>query len=96
MQVIRTLDPKQNQGAAPEIQALKNQLQERDRMFHSLEVVTLVVCGKNSVFFSWRLMLQFYFGFNYMDFLFYRKNMRKQKVKEKWRRNLSLVPGTTW
>ncbi|XP_053910866.1 protein Hook homolog 3 isoform X1 [Cuculus canorus] len=35
--VIRTLDPKQNQGAAPEIQALKNQLQEWDRMFHSLE-----------------------------------------------------------
>ncbi|XP_074667557.1 protein Hook homolog 3-like isoform X4 [Strix aluco] len=35
--VIRTLDPKQNQGAAPEIQALKNQLQEHDRMFHSLE-----------------------------------------------------------
>ncbi|KAK7823024.1 hypothetical protein U0070_025841, partial [Myodes glareolus] len=35
--VIRTLDPKQNQGAAPEIQALKNQLQERDRLFHSLE-----------------------------------------------------------
>ncbi|KAG8512448.1 Protein Hook-3 [Galemys pyrenaicus] len=35
--VIRTLDPKQNQGAAPEIQVLKNQLQERDRMFHSLE-----------------------------------------------------------
>ncbi|XP_023799517.1 protein Hook homolog 3 isoform X1 [Cyanistes caeruleus] len=35
--VIRTLDPKQNQGAAPEIQALKNQLQERDRKFHSLE-----------------------------------------------------------
>uniref|UniRef100_A0A8C2TNG8 Hook microtubule tethering protein 3 n=1 Tax=Coturnix japonica TaxID=93934 RepID=A0A8C2TNG8_COTJA len=35
--VIRTLDPKQNQGAAPEIQALKNQLQERDRIFHSLE-----------------------------------------------------------
>ncbi|XP_052556333.1 protein Hook homolog 3 isoform X4 [Tympanuchus pallidicinctus] len=35
--VIRTLDPKQNQGATPEIQALKNQLQERDRMFHSLE-----------------------------------------------------------
>ncbi|XP_075595066.1 protein Hook homolog 3-like isoform X6 [Balearica regulorum gibbericeps] len=34
--VIRTLDPKQNQGTAPEIQALKNQLQERDRMFHSL------------------------------------------------------------
>ncbi|KAG8454885.1 hypothetical protein GDO86_001201 [Hymenochirus boettgeri] len=35
--VIRTLDPKQNQGAGPEIQALKNQLQERDKMFHSLE-----------------------------------------------------------
>ncbi|XP_043370535.1 LOW QUALITY PROTEIN: protein Hook homolog 3 [Dermochelys coriacea] len=35
--VIRTLDPKQNQGTAPEIQALKNQLQERDRLFHSLE-----------------------------------------------------------
>ncbi|KAI5932173.1 Cytochrome P450 2F1 [Manis javanica] len=34
--VIRTLDPKQNQGAAPEIQALKNQLQEWDRLFHSL------------------------------------------------------------
>ncbi|XP_073696279.1 protein Hook homolog 3 [Garra rufa] len=35
--VIRTLDPKQNQGSAPEVQALKNQLQERERMFHSLE-----------------------------------------------------------
>ncbi|XP_068090316.1 protein Hook homolog 3 isoform X1 [Hyperolius riggenbachi] len=35
--VIRTLDPKQNQGSGPEIQALKNQLQERDKMFHSLE-----------------------------------------------------------
>ncbi|XP_075050639.1 protein Hook homolog 3 isoform X1 [Mixophyes fleayi] len=35
--VIRTLDPKQNQGTGPEIQALKNQLQERDKMFHSLE-----------------------------------------------------------
>uniref|UniRef100_A0A4W3K3V6 Hook microtubule tethering protein 3 n=1 Tax=Callorhinchus milii TaxID=7868 RepID=A0A4W3K3V6_CALMI len=34
--VIRTLDPKQNQGAAPEVQALKNQLQEKERMFHSL------------------------------------------------------------
>ena len=35
--VIRTLDPKQNQGAAPEIQALKNQLQEQDQQFHLLE-----------------------------------------------------------
>ncbi|KAK2910780.1 hypothetical protein Q8A67_002913 [Cirrhinus molitorella] len=35
--VIRTLDPKQNQGSAPEVQALKNQLQERERMLHSLE-----------------------------------------------------------
>uniref|UniRef100_A0A9J8C3G7 Hook microtubule tethering protein 3 n=1 Tax=Cyprinus carpio carpio TaxID=630221 RepID=A0A9J8C3G7_CYPCA len=35
--VIRTLDPKQNQGSAPEVQALKNQLQERERMMHTLE-----------------------------------------------------------
>ncbi|KAG2466543.1 HOOK3 protein, partial [Polypterus senegalus] len=35
--VIRTLDPKQNQGSAPEVQALKNQLQERERMIHCLE-----------------------------------------------------------
>ncbi|XP_078532464.1 protein Hook homolog 3 isoform X1 [Lissotriton helveticus] len=35
--VIRTLDPKQNQGSAPEVQALKNQLQERDRTIHTLE-----------------------------------------------------------
>ncbi|XP_034751302.1 protein Hook homolog 3 isoform X2 [Etheostoma cragini] len=35
--VIRTLDPKQNQGSGPEVQALKNQLQEKDRMLHSLE-----------------------------------------------------------
>ncbi|KAM3599942.1 uncharacterized protein V6R79_014134 [Siganus canaliculatus] len=35
--VIRTLDPKQNQGSGPEVQALKNQLQERERMLHSLE-----------------------------------------------------------
>ncbi|XP_041431199.1 protein Hook homolog 3 isoform X4 [Xenopus laevis] len=37
--VIRTLDPKQNQGTGPEIQALKNQLQERDKMFVSLEAL---------------------------------------------------------
>lgn len=36
--VIRTLDPKQNQGSAPEVQTLKNQLQERERMLQSLEV----------------------------------------------------------
>uniref|UniRef100_A0A8C5LMZ1 Protein Hook homolog 3 n=1 Tax=Leptobrachium leishanense TaxID=445787 RepID=A0A8C5LMZ1_9ANUR len=35
--VIRTLDPKQNQGSGPEIQALKNQLQEKDKIFLSLE-----------------------------------------------------------
>ncbi|XP_051540909.1 protein Hook homolog 3-like isoform X1 [Myxocyprinus asiaticus] len=35
--VIRNLDPKQNQGSAPEVQALKNQLQDKDRMLHSLE-----------------------------------------------------------
>ncbi|XP_063745286.1 protein Hook homolog 3 isoform X2 [Eleginops maclovinus] len=35
--VIRTLDPKQHQGSGPEVQALKNQLQEKDRMLHSLE-----------------------------------------------------------
>lgn len=38
LQVIRTLDPKQNQGSGPEVQALKNQLQEKERMLHSLEV----------------------------------------------------------
>lgn len=40
LQVIRTLDPKQNQGSGPEVQALKNQLQEKERMLHSLEVPT--------------------------------------------------------
>uniref|UniRef100_A0AAQ5XRN1 Calponin-homology (CH) domain-containing protein n=1 Tax=Amphiprion ocellaris TaxID=80972 RepID=A0AAQ5XRN1_AMPOC len=35
--VIRTLDPKQNQGSGPEVQALKNQLQEKERMLISLE-----------------------------------------------------------
>uniref|UniRef100_A0A7N8X1F1 Protein Hook homolog 3 n=1 Tax=Mastacembelus armatus TaxID=205130 RepID=A0A7N8X1F1_9TELE len=41
--VIRTLDPKQNQGSGPEVQALKNQLQEKERMLHSLEVISLSV-----------------------------------------------------
>lgn len=40
LQVIRTLDPKQNQGSGPEVQALKNQLQEKEKMLHSLEVTT--------------------------------------------------------
>lgn len=60
LQVIRTLDPKQNQGAAPEIQALKNQLQERDRMFHSLEVVIFTFPGRCVlflIFFRCRLIL---------------------------------------
>lgn len=43
LQVIRTLDPKQNQGSGPEVQALKNQLQEKERMLHSLEVVSLAI-----------------------------------------------------
>lgn len=38
LQVIRTLDPKQNQGSGPEVQALKNQLQEKERMLLSMEV----------------------------------------------------------
>uniref|UniRef100_A0A669DXJ6 Hook microtubule tethering protein 3 n=1 Tax=Oreochromis niloticus TaxID=8128 RepID=A0A669DXJ6_ORENI len=41
--VIRTLDPKQNQGSGPEVQALKNQLQEKERMLHSLEVINPLV-----------------------------------------------------
>lgn len=45
LQVIRTLDPKQNQGSGPEVQALKNQLQEKERMLHSLEVESQSVCG---------------------------------------------------
>lgn len=43
LQVIRTLDPKQNQGSGPEVQALKNQLQEKERMLHSLEVISLAI-----------------------------------------------------
>lgn len=39
--MIRTLDPKQNQGSGPEVQALKNQLQEKERMLHTLEVFIL-------------------------------------------------------
>ncbi|KAJ0039397.1 hypothetical protein NL108_015828 [Boleophthalmus pectinirostris] len=39
--VIRTLDPKQNQGSGPEVQALKNQLQEKERMLHSLEGMSM-------------------------------------------------------
>uniref|UniRef100_A0A9J8AMG4 Calponin-homology (CH) domain-containing protein n=1 Tax=Cyprinus carpio carpio TaxID=630221 RepID=A0A9J8AMG4_CYPCA len=35
--VIRTLDPKQNQGSAPEVQALKTQVHERERMLMSLQ-----------------------------------------------------------
>uniref|UniRef100_A0A8C1RCD3 Hook microtubule tethering protein 3 n=1 Tax=Cyprinus carpio TaxID=7962 RepID=A0A8C1RCD3_CYPCA len=51
--VIRTLDPKQNQGSAPEVQALKNQLQERERMmkifrFLSQQVYRCISCTLNS------------------------------------------------
>uniref|UniRef100_A0A672JK33 Calponin-homology (CH) domain-containing protein n=1 Tax=Salarias fasciatus TaxID=181472 RepID=A0A672JK33_SALFA len=45
--VIRTLDPKQNQGSGPEVQALKNQLQEKDRMLHSLEVNPFLCFGRD-------------------------------------------------
>ena len=38
LQVIRTLDPKHISGAAPEVQALRNQLQEKDRLIEHLEV----------------------------------------------------------
>uniref|UniRef100_A0A672ZNT5 Protein Hook homolog 3 n=1 Tax=Sphaeramia orbicularis TaxID=375764 RepID=A0A672ZNT5_9TELE len=48
--VIRTLDPKQNQGSGPEVQALKNQLQEKERMLHSLEVITVLITLENCIF----------------------------------------------
>lgn len=35
--VIKTLDPKQNQGSQPEIQLLKNQVQEKDKVIEHLE-----------------------------------------------------------
>ncbi|CAH1243525.1 protein Hook homolog isoform X1 [Branchiostoma lanceolatum] len=35
--VIRTLDPKQNQSSTPEVQALKNQLTEKERLIDHLE-----------------------------------------------------------
>jgi len=35
--VIKTLDPKHNSGPAPEVQALRNQLQEKDRLLDHLE-----------------------------------------------------------
>jgi len=35
--VIKTLDPKQNQGSQPEIQLLKNQVQEKDKIIEHLE-----------------------------------------------------------
>ncbi|XP_013415210.1 protein Hook homolog 3 isoform X2 [Lingula anatina] len=35
--VIRALDPKQNQGTSAEVQALKNQLQEKERIIEHLE-----------------------------------------------------------
>ena len=38
--VIKTLDPKQNPNAAPEMSALRNQLGEKDRLIETLEQVT--------------------------------------------------------
>lgn len=35
--VIKTLDPKQNQGSQPEVQMLKNQVQEKDKIIEHLE-----------------------------------------------------------
>ena len=37
--VIKTLDPKQNPNAAPEMNALRNQLTEKDRLIENLEQV---------------------------------------------------------
>uniref|UniRef100_A0A8C1Z5P8 Hook microtubule tethering protein 3 n=1 Tax=Cyprinus carpio TaxID=7962 RepID=A0A8C1Z5P8_CYPCA len=42
--VIRTLDPKQNQGSAPEVQALKTQVHERERMLMVKSCVCVCVC----------------------------------------------------
>lgn len=42
MQVIKTLDPKQPATAAPDVQALRNQLTEKDRKIQHLEVLTLL------------------------------------------------------
>lgn len=39
-QVIKTLDPKQPVNSAPDIQALKNQLSEKERKIQHLEVDT--------------------------------------------------------
>ena len=38
MQVIHSLNPKQHVGTEPEVQALRNQLSEKDRFIEHLEV----------------------------------------------------------
>ena len=40
--VIKTLDPKQNPNAAPEMSALRNQLGEKDRLIETLEQVRFI------------------------------------------------------
>ena len=41
--VIKTLDPKQNPNAAPEMSALRNQLGEKDRLIETLEQVIFFI-----------------------------------------------------
>ena len=46
--VIKTLDPKQNPNAAPEMSALRNQLGEKDRLIETLEQVRFIFAKLSS------------------------------------------------
>lgn len=49
--VIKTLDPKQNPNAAPEMSALRNQLGEKDRLIETLEQVRKLYLADNCLAF---------------------------------------------
>lgn len=92
VQVIRTLDPKQNQGSAPEVQALKNQLQERERMLHSLEVTHTLTINTHTVllcYCDWNVCVC-------VCVIMFRRSMTRQSLSEIRRRNSLCLPGTTW
>ncbi len=53
--VIKTLDPKQNPNAVPEVSALRKQLNEKDALIESLEQV----CLMKKSFFTEKKILEF-------------------------------------
>jgi len=92
LQVIKTLDPKQQPAtASPDIEAMKNQLTEKERKIQHLEVKTL-----HTEMHTIPLLLQISLIHTDVSFFSHSMTMKRAESDTTRRRSSSFLHGTIW